>query len=318
MDNAKVPTIAKWPFFLGDAILLGFAAYSVYSGAQTLVWVLAAAAAVIAGAWLAVHPYVLEYRALVRWVEADALQSCTDKLKGMDQVVQHIDVATNQWRGMLLEATNISELTKMVAGQMASETKAFSDFLQKSNEADKSRLRLEIDKLRRNEGEWLQVTVGILDHVYALFQAAVHSGQPGLIQQLSMFQNACRDVARRIGLVPLLPNPGDPFDPKTHHLEDANAKPEPDELICLVLAPGYTYQGQFLRPALVRLQKATPPTANPETETTPIAPEPIATEPSANASGVTAEPGAEPSPAAPETPATQPPPHRTISEQNLF
>lgn len=301
--------MAKWPFFLGDILLLGFAAYAVYSGAQTLTWVLAAAVAVIAGAWLAVRPYIMEYQALVRWLEADALQVCTDRIKGLDEVVQHINNASGQWRGMLQEATNISELTKMVAGQMTSETKAFSDFLQKADESEKARLRLEIDKLRRAEGEWLHVSIGMLDHVYALYQAAVHSGQPGLIQQLSMFQNACRDMARRVGLIPILPNPGDPFDSRVHHLEDAKAQPAPDDLICVLVAPGYTFQGQFLRPALVRVQKAS----------VVGAPQPAAQIASAPAPEAVTEEQA-PESAEPSAPAPSPatPPRHSVSEQNLF
>lgn len=331
MDNANVPQVTKWPFFLGDAILIGFAAYSVYSGAATMIWVLSAAASVIGGAWLAAYPYVLEYTALVRLAERDALQACTDKLKGFDQVIQRIDNATDQWQLMLREATNISELTKAVAGQMTSETKAFSDFLHQAHEVDKTQLRLQIDKLRRGEGEWLQVAIGTLDHIYALYQAGIHSGQPGLIEQLTMFQNACRDVARRVGLIPLLPNPGDAFDPKIHHLEDANVKPTPDSMIAQILAPGYTFQGQFLRPALVRVQKVVlPQTAKPSELAQPAdtdeihettAPEPESASAAAPApTPAPAAPAPSPSSPVPETPPAAPPaaPHRPISEQNLF
>jgi len=62
-------------------------------------------------------------------------------------------------------------------------------------------LELETAKLRRAEGDWLQVTVRILDHVFALYVAAARSGQPRLAEQIAAFQNACRDAARRVGLV---------------------------------------------------------------------------------------------------------------------
>ena len=70
--------------------------------------------------------------------------------------------------------------------------------------------------------------------------------------------SACRDVARRVGIVPFTPSPGDPYDPKVHHLEPPDAKPAPDAKVDLALAPGYSFQGQFLRPALVRLSSPTP------------------------------------------------------------
>jgi hypothetical protein len=57
----------------------------------------------------------------------------------------------------------------------------------------KNHLRLEIEKLRRGEGEWLQVMVRVLDHVQALHLAGQRSGQRNLIEQLTHFQNSCRD-----------------------------------------------------------------------------------------------------------------------------
>jgi len=73
-------------------------------------------------------------------------------------------------------------------------------------------LRLEVEKLRRVESEWLQVAVRMLDHVYALHQGACRSGQPHLIEQVGSFQNACRDAARRVGVTPFTANEGEPFD----------------------------------------------------------------------------------------------------------
>src|SRR5207245_9616273 len=89
---------------------------------------------------------------------------------------------------------------RQIAERMASEAKAFSDFMQKASDAEKGHLRLEVEKLRRSEGEWLQVLVLTLDHVYALLLAGRRSGQQNIIQQLTTFQHACRDVARKVGL----------------------------------------------------------------------------------------------------------------------
>jgi hypothetical protein len=75
-----------------------------------------------------------------------------------------------------------------------------------------------------------------------------------LIEQLGNFQNACRDVARRTGLVPFVANPGDPFDQNFHQLADPNVQVQMDSKVEEVIATGYTFQGQLLRPALVTLQ----------------------------------------------------------------
>ena len=61
---------------------------------------------------------------------------------------------------------------------MTGEVRQFTEFMQKMNDSEKAALRLEVEKLRRGEGEWLQVLVRILDHVFALHAAAVRSGEP--------------------------------------------------------------------------------------------------------------------------------------------
>ncbi len=114
-------------------------------------------------------------------------------------------------------------------------------------------LRLEVEKLRRAEAEWLQIMIHILDHVFAVFQAAHRSGQASLADQMGQFQNSCRDAARRIGLVATLGKTGDPFDPNLHKLVD-NASPNGNAIIADTLATGYTFQGQIIRRPLVALK----------------------------------------------------------------
>jgi len=137
---------------------------------------------------------------------------------------------------------------------MSVEVKAVGEFLQKMNDGEKAHLRLETEKLRRAEQEWLQVLVYLLDHVFALFQAARRSGQPALLEQISLFQNSCRDAARRVGLVPTLAPAGEPFDPKAHQLKD-DVVPAANAVIAETLATGYTFQGQPLRRALVAVRE---------------------------------------------------------------
>ncbi|HSA03350.1 MAG TPA: nucleotide exchange factor GrpE, partial [Candidatus Paceibacterota bacterium] len=138
----------------------------------------------------------------------------------------------------------------------------FKEFLEKASDSEKSTLRLEVDKMKRSETEWLQVTTGILDHVFALQQAAARSGQPELAHQISLFQRACRDLARRIGLVPFAPEENQPFDPNLHHLADAESGGEKGGPIARILATGYTYQGQLVRRSLVSLTASPGKTAS--------------------------------------------------------
>jgi hypothetical protein len=111
-----------------------------------------------------------------------------------------------------------------------------------------------MNKLRRMEGDWIKVLVQMLDHTYALTRAAERSGQPNVIAQLTQYQNACRDLARRMGIAPFVPLLGEAFDPRAHQLPDANITPDETARIADVLATGFTYQGQLLRRSLVLLE----------------------------------------------------------------
>jgi molecular chaperone GrpE (heat shock protein) len=98
----------------------------------------------------------------------------------------------------------------------------------------------------------------MLDHVYALHHAAERAGQTHLIGQLDQFQNACRDAARRVGLVPFGAAHNEPFDPQRHQWADGDS-PSAGTIVAEMVATGYTFQGKPLRPALVRVRKGDAP-----------------------------------------------------------
>ncbi|HEX4645908.1 MAG TPA: nucleotide exchange factor GrpE, partial [Verrucomicrobiae bacterium] len=206
------------------------------------------------GAVLLSAPYLLEYRALVRLAESDSLTTAVEQIQGLEQIANQISGATAQWQAAQEQSAKTAGAAREIAERVTAEAAAFGEFLQKANDGEKANLRLEIEKLRRAEGDWLQIIVRMLDHVYALHQAAVRSGQTGLIEQLGNFQSACRDVARRIGLAPFVPRPGETFDSKTHQLADPKVAGREGAPIAEVIATGYTYQGRLLRPSLVTLQ----------------------------------------------------------------
>ena len=77
---------------------------------------------------------------------------------------------------------------------MAQESTRFIEVMQSIDVSEKEHLRVETEKLRRGERDWLQAAVRVLDHVFALHKAAVQSGQPKLVNQISNFQHAVVDV----------------------------------------------------------------------------------------------------------------------------
>jgi hypothetical protein len=142
---------------------------------------------------------------------------------------------------------------------MKIEADEFMKFIQSAHDQERASLRLEVEKLRRGEGEWIKAIVQMLDHVYAITRAAERSGQQNLITQLRQFQNACRDSARRVGLAPFIPEINEPFDARAHQLPNPDFNPPAGSKIGDILATGFTYQGQLLRRALVLLQNPEEP-----------------------------------------------------------
>ncbi len=252
--NWKIP---KWPFLLGDALLLGFAFYIVWQSPhpisqwQTIVCLAAAAV----GALLGVAPFILDYRAILRLVEVNALGEVGSKIQELERLAAQINAATGEWINVQTQAEKISAGADEIAGRMAGEVRQFSEFIQKMNDSEKAALRLEVEKFHRGEAEWLHVLVRILDHIFALHAAAVRSNQPQLAEQITHFQNACRGVARRVGITPFVAEPDESFNPERHQALDAKAKPPPDAAVAETVGVGYTFQGKLLRPALVRLKE---------------------------------------------------------------
>ncbi len=267
MSDKHSFSVPKWPFFLGDAVLLGIGAFIYHESARPLGhWeIIACGVCAALGALLGVLPFVLDYRALSKALEVTALGTATEKIQNLERLATQISSATNHWENVQLQAEKISGTAGEIAERMSTESREFTQFLKQINEGEKSTLRLEVEKLRRAEGDWLQVLVHLLDHIYALHSSAMRSGQPQLIEQLTRFQNACRHDARRVGLLPFTANVGDPFDAERHRSSEAEA-PAEGSVVGEILAPGYTLQGRLIRPTLVRLKPASP------VETAPPAP----------------------------------------------
>jgi len=257
MSDSIVPKLAKWPFFVGDGLLLGTAYFICHQSKfslghwETCFVVLC----VLGGAVLGVAPFLLEYDALVKVAEAGALTTVVSQLQKLEGIAGQISGATGRWQEAQDQADKTAASAREIAERMTGEVQAFTEFMKRANDSERATLRLEVDKLRRVESEWLQVLVRLLDHVFALHQGACRSGQPKLIEQVGSFQNACRDAARRVGLTPFTANAAEPFDAQRHQLIEEKAQPPADAVVAETVAAGYTFQGRLLRPVLVRLRE---------------------------------------------------------------
>src|SRR5436190_10934397 len=208
--------LKKWPFVFVDLLVLGLAVYltrdvPVSAG---LSWMLFLVLSVALAAWAAITPFLVQHRADMKLAEARSLTTAVEQIANLRTLTNQISFATAQWQVVRDEASKTVGSAKQIADQMAAEAKSFSEFMQKASDGEKAHLRLEVDKLRRTEENWVQVLVMMLDHVYALYLAGRRSGQQNIMQQLGSFQNACRDVARRVGLIPFEAQPNEVFNAK--------------------------------------------------------------------------------------------------------
>ena len=271
MSDAIAPKLSKWPFFVGDGLLLGTAWFIGYQSKFVLGhWEMCFVVLCVAGgALLGVAPFLLEYAALVKVAQAGALSTVVSELKNLQGIANQISGATGKWQDAQEQADKTARGAREITDRMTGEVQAFTEFMKRANDSERANLRLEVEKLKRGEGEWLQVLVRTLDHVYALHQGASRSGQPKLAEQVGNFQLACRDSARRVGLTPFTANEGEPFDAQRHQLVEEGAKAPASAVVSETIAAGYNFQGRLLRPALVRLREGEPAVAAVATEAAP-------------------------------------------------
>lgn len=305
MTNRPPPSLSKWIFVLTDILLLiGFVwvLNGILPPQKTADYVLIIFVAVcwMIGAYICIKPWLDEFRARNKHLENESLADAVEQIQKLEEVAGRIQTATASWQAAQDAATRTATAAREIEERIRANMKEFMEFTERVNSEDKKHQNLEIEKLRRGEAEWLQVVARMLDHTFMLNQAGQRSGQANLINQLSNFQNAQRDTVRRMGLVPFVPTPGEDFNPHVHQTETPDTEPPAGAVVNEILATGFTFQGQLLRRALVRV--ITPQSESPtESQPTEQAPSP---EPESAAEAIT-ETAPEPTPE-PEPSASQP------------
>ena len=222
------------------------------------------------GAVLGVIPFILDYRAMGKALEVNALGAVAEKIQNLEKLAAQISSATNQWataeESIRGQAEKTTLAAKAIADRMTTEVIEFSDFMKKMNDSEKATLKLEVEKLRRGEVEWLQVLVTILDHVFALHTGRrafrrrevgrAHHEFPECLSRCGPPPRA-RAVCRRGGRTVQCRTPSGRWTAR---------KPPAGAVVAETIGSGYTFQGQPLRPALVRLRDANCAGAKPPAE----------------------------------------------------
>jgi molecular chaperone GrpE (heat shock protein) len=264
MNDPKNWKVPKLPFLIINALLLAFAYFIVWKSPHPVGRneVLLCVAACVLGALAGIIPFILDYKAMGKIIEVNALGAVSEKIQNLETFSAQINSATNVWAAVQetvhAESAKTSAAARQIADRMTEEVRQFNEFMQQMNDSEKATLRLEVEKFRRGEAEWLQVLVRILDHIFALHNAAMRSGDAKFSAPITDFQNACRGTARRVGLTPFVAEPNEPFNAERHQVAGAEGAPQAGAIVGETVGAGYTYQGKLLRPALVRLSPTRP------------------------------------------------------------
>jgi molecular chaperone GrpE (heat shock protein) len=250
---------------LADVILVATAAAVAWKAAPVWTWkeISLVGGLTGLGAWIFIQPFQKDHETAVKLFEQVNLASAAEKLGSLDKTAQQIAAATAQWQDIQTLSNKTVNAAGDITQRIAAEAKSFSEFLARANDGEKANLRLEIEKLRRGEKDSLQVVIHLMDHCFALFQAAMSSGQPQLIQQIGNYRNACIDATRRVGILPYEAQPGEPFDADRHEVADGSKATE-GATVERTIAWGYTFQGAGIRRIQVALASPSGSTASSE------------------------------------------------------
>lgn len=211
------------------------------------------AVCVVSGAVISVLPFLWDAKASLRSEELDTLAMSAGQLRDVQKVVDSITTATAQWMTVQEYSTAAVDSARSISDGITEEAKRFSEFMAQANDREKSALKLEVDKLKRGEAEWLQVVVVMMDHVHALYHAGLRSGQQNVVNQLTNFRAACFEAARRMGLVSYIAEAGDVFDGERHQWVKGEGEVPKDSKVRVTVAMGLSFQGQQIRKAVVEL-----------------------------------------------------------------
>jgi molecular chaperone GrpE (heat shock protein) len=255
MTVSKDKRIAKAPFIIGDLLLLGMAGWIIMEvgGLPDGYKLFTVVGAIAVGMFFSTLPFLLEYRAELKREEISEFHSVAEQLQILIQLETHIRQATGQWQSIQDHCLSTVQNASQVSQEMTQESQRLAEVMKSMDVAEKEHLRVEAEKLRRNERDWIQAVVRMLDHVFALHKAAVQSAQPKLIQQITHFQHAVNDVMRRMGLLQHEAEMGASYNTELHQVLNDEDKQYSAPVVAETLAPGFTFQGRAVRPPLVRL-----------------------------------------------------------------
>lgn len=276
MSEIACPRTTKWPFIVGDVVLVGTAGgVAALAHGGFIPWtgptVGIVVAAVAAGAWVLITPFLRDQEAAVRLTEQEGLADTLRQVRQLEQAAAGIASGAALIQAGQQSLDRSRGAAEAMAEVMIAERKHLSELQSRTLDQERQTLRIEVEKLRRSDEEAVRVLCHLLDHNYAVFLAGQRSGQAGLAQQLAQYRGACLDAVRRLGLVAHEAQPGEVFNPEIHQTADGQPPVEGARVLGTI-ACGYSLRGAGIRPIIVATGPADGVTAEAGSGTEPAAP----------------------------------------------
>ena len=245
--------VPKWPFLFADAIFIGLGYWisTLIQGPAQPWQVISILVCALFGASFAIAPFYFEFKAEAKAIEIAQLTSVAKEVGNMKAVAKKISEASENWDSVQEASAQTAKLAEEIAEGIQASVKEHDAFMTKACTDELKTLRLEVEKFRRMETDWAKSLVSVLDLVYRLERSAAASGKKPFIKTTGIFQNHCRDEARRVGLVAFEAEQGAVFDPELHAVPDGEKAPEDTAKIAETRLPGFRLQGQIIRKPLV-------------------------------------------------------------------
>ena len=245
-------SVPKWPFLLADIIFitLGFWISTLIQGEPQSWQIISILVCAVLGAVFAVAPFYFEYNAESKAVEIAQLTTVAKEINKMETVAAQIAEASENWEAVQASSKQTAMLAEEIAAGIAETVKTHDEFMATAHNKEFNTVKLEVEKLRRAETDWANTLVSLLDLVYRLEKSAVASGKEQFIQTMGQFQDQCREVSRRVGLVAFEAELGSAFNPEEHVLPDGESAAA-DAAVSETRLPGFRLQGKLVRKPLV-------------------------------------------------------------------
>ena len=148
---------AKWPFVLGDVLLLGaggWVAWALHEG--RLPWGTGTAAlvvgAVAAGAWVLITPFLRDHEAASRLVEQEGLAGTLEQVRHLESAATGIATSAGHIQSSQQALGKAMAAAEQVAARLAEERKALAELQARTLDHERQTMRIKGPRLELEIG----------------------------------------------------------------------------------------------------------------------------------------------------------------------